>query len=267
MDALFLPQQRAFLRYHDFPGEPPARLYLHCLGGAGALYLRTALHGTLAARRAVLVDLLGFGISDRPERFGYTPEDQAEVVATLLDRLGLHGCDVIGHSLGGHLALALADRRPDLVARLVLAEAPLAIGRDSASGAIAAQTEAQFRAMGFQSFVEELRAAAVAGDAGLAAFLGAFAVAAPHAVYRSAVGLVRGVSTRRKAFLHLPLPRAYVWGARTLQEPEHAGVAAELVAHGIESTVVPEAGHHMNLDNPAGFARALAGLFAGGGIV
>ena len=262
MEALFLPRQRAFLRYHDFPGGGPARLYLHCLGGAGALYLRTALHGALGGRRAVLVDLLGFGLSDRPEGFGYAPEDQADVVAVLLDRLGLRGCDVIGHSLGGHVALALADRRPDLVAHLVLAEAPLAIGPGSASGAIAAQTEAGFRATGFRSFVEELRAAAVAGDAGLAAFLGACEVVAPHAVYRSAVGLVRGVATRRDAFLHLPLPRAYVWGARTLQEPEPARAAAELAAHGITTIVVPEAGHHLNLDNPAGFALALTGLFA-----
>jgi pimeloyl-ACP methyl ester carboxylesterase len=263
MDALFLPRLRAFLRYYDLPGGGPPRLYLHCLGGAAALYLRTALHGALAARRAVLVDLLGFGFSDRPEEFGYGPADQAEVVAVLLDRLGLHGCDVIGHSMGGHVALALAVRRPDLVARLVLAEAPIAIGPGSASGAIAAQTEAHFRAVGFESFVGAIRAAAVAGDAGIAPFLGACQVAAPHAVYRNAVGLVRGMAMQRTSFLHLPLTRAYVWGARTLQETEHAGVLGELAAHGIESIVVPEAGHHMNLDNPAGFAGALAGLLDG----
>ena len=258
MDALLLPDYGAYLRYHDLPGQAPARIYLHCLGGAAALYLRTALQPDLAGRRAVLVDLFGFGLSDRPEAFGYGPADHAAAVAALLDRLALDRCDVIGHSMGGYVALALAAARPDLVGRLAVAEAPLTFGSGSASRAIAAQTEAEFRGAGFAAFTEEIRAEAAAGDAGMAAFLGAWWVAAPHAVYRSAVGLLRDAPALRDRLLRLPVPRAYFWGARTLREPDQARLAEELVDHGVEVHVVPEAGHHMQLDNPVGFAATLA---------
>ena len=267
MDALFLPEYGAYLRYHDLPGQVPARIYLHCLGGAAALYLRAALQPDLAGKRAVLVDLLGFGLSDRPEAFGYALADHAAAVAALLDRLALGHCDVIGHSMGGHVAVALAAERPDLVGRLALAEAPLAFGSGSASRAIAAQTEAEFRGAGFEAFAEEIRAEAAGGDAGMAAFLGAWRVAAPHAVYRSAVGQLRDAPGLRDRLLRLPVPRAYLWGARTLREPDQARLAEELVRHGVEVGVVPDAGHHMHLDNPAGFAAALVGALNPGRVV
>jgi pimeloyl-ACP methyl ester carboxylesterase len=261
MEAFFLPRCEAYLRYLDLPGAGPVRVYLHCLGGAGALYLRAAVHPALAGRRAVLVDLLGFGLSDRPEDFGYAPADHADATADLLDRLALGGCDVIGHSMGGHIAVALAIRRPNLVGRLVLAEAPLAFGPDSASRAIATQAEGVFRQRGHRAIVEDLRAEA-RGDATTAAFLGAFAAAAPHALHRSAAGLLRDGPVLRDRFLSLTLPRAYLWGARTLADPAQAVWSAAFTAHGIATAVVPEAGHHLNLDNPDGFALALAEAFA-----
>jgi pimeloyl-ACP methyl ester carboxylesterase len=161
--------------------------------------------------------------------------------------------------MGGYVAAALAARRPDLVGRLALAETPLAFGRGSASRAIAAQTEAEFRSAGFEAFVEEIRAEAGGGDAGMAAFLGAWQVAAPHAVYRSAVGQLRDGPALGDRLRRLPIPRAYLRGARTPHEPAQARLEEALVGDGVEVRVVPEAGHHLHLDNPAGFAAALAG--------
>jgi pimeloyl-ACP methyl ester carboxylesterase len=43
-----------------------------------------------------------------------------------LDVLDLRGVDLVAHSMGGAVALVLADRRPDLVGHLVLAEPNLA---------------------------------------------------------------------------------------------------------------------------------------------
>ena len=265
MEALHLPQHDAYVRYHDLPGAAPALIYLHCLGGAAALTLRTASHPALAGRRAILVDLLGFGFSDRPQAYGYTLGDHADAVAALIDHLGLRGCNVIGHSMGGHVAVALALRWPDLVARLVLAEAPLTFGPDSASRIIATQPEATFMAEGQRAFVAGLRAEAANGDATTAAFFGAFAIASPQAIHRGATSLLRDGLTLRDRFLGLQHPRAFLWGARTLAAPEQASWAAKLAPQGIATAIVPGAGHHMNLDNPEGFALTLARLLDGDG--
>src|SRR5947208_2193405 len=132
MKALWLPEHEAFLRYCDLPGNGPALVWLHCLGGAAAGYLETAGQPGVAGRQSVLVDLLGFGCSDRPEGYAYTLEEQAGTVAALLDQLGLRRCVVVGHSMGGSVAITLAGLRADLVGRLVIAEAPLELGEESA---------------------------------------------------------------------------------------------------------------------------------------
>ncbi len=71
--------------------------------------------------RVVAVDLLGFGGSEKPAS-GYSMEDQADLVAEALSRLEVEGATVVGHSLGGTVAVALAEQSPDLVARLVIVD-------------------------------------------------------------------------------------------------------------------------------------------------
>ena len=69
--------------------------------------------------RVVAVDLLGHGGSEKPES-GYTIENQADLVAQALGRLGVREAEVVGHSLGGGIAVALADQSPQLVDRVVI---------------------------------------------------------------------------------------------------------------------------------------------------
>jgi pimeloyl-ACP methyl ester carboxylesterase len=69
--------------------------------------------------RVIAIDLLGFGGSEKPAS-GYSIEDQAELVAQALSRLRVHDATVVGHSLGGTVAGALAVQAPDLVERLVI---------------------------------------------------------------------------------------------------------------------------------------------------
>jgi pimeloyl-ACP methyl ester carboxylesterase len=71
--------------------------------------------------RVVAVDLLGHGGSDKPES-GYSIENQADLVAGVLGRLGVSDATVVGHSLGGAVSVALAERSPRLVSRLVIVD-------------------------------------------------------------------------------------------------------------------------------------------------
>jgi pimeloyl-ACP methyl ester carboxylesterase len=74
--------------------------------------------------RVVAADLRGHGSSDAPEGV-YSTELLADDVAWLIDRLSLGRPVVVGHSLGGVVALALAARHPDLPEAIVALDSPL----------------------------------------------------------------------------------------------------------------------------------------------
>jgi pimeloyl-ACP methyl ester carboxylesterase len=69
--------------------------------------------------RVIRVDLLGHGGSDKPGG-GYSIDDQASAVAEALAKLGITGATVVGHSLGGSVVTALAERSPRLATRVAI---------------------------------------------------------------------------------------------------------------------------------------------------
>jgi pimeloyl-ACP methyl ester carboxylesterase len=69
--------------------------------------------------RVIRVDLLGHGGSDKPGA-GYTIDDQATAVAEALAKLNVLNATVVGHSLGGSVVTALAQRSPQLASRVVI---------------------------------------------------------------------------------------------------------------------------------------------------
>jgi pimeloyl-ACP methyl ester carboxylesterase len=69
--------------------------------------------------RVIAIDLLGHGGSEKPSS-GYSMPEQADLIAEALARLGVRGTTVVGHSLGGTVATALAQQSPQLVSRLVV---------------------------------------------------------------------------------------------------------------------------------------------------
>jgi pimeloyl-ACP methyl ester carboxylesterase len=69
--------------------------------------------------RVVAIDLLGHGGSEKPTG-GYSIENQAQLVAQVMAQLGVEGATVVGHSLGGTVAVALAEQSRELVDRLVI---------------------------------------------------------------------------------------------------------------------------------------------------
>lgn len=113
--------------HHSIVGEGAEWvLLLHGLFGSGDNL--GGLARALAASgdyRAVLVDLRNHGRSPQvPEA---TLDTMAEDIATLQDRLGIDRCSVVGHSLGGKVAMQFALNAPLRVGALVIADvAPVA---------------------------------------------------------------------------------------------------------------------------------------------
>lgn len=94
-------------------GEGPPLLLLHGFGGAAWNF--SELVPLLSGRRLIVPDLPGHGASTPLPAASIAAF--ADVVAELLDG----PVDVLGHSMGGVVALRLAERHPSLVRRLVLA--------------------------------------------------------------------------------------------------------------------------------------------------
>ncbi|GAA1560714.1 alpha/beta hydrolase [Actinomadura kijaniata] len=103
----------------DGPDDAPALLLIH--GSASSTRSWDPLVPLLTgSHRVIRIDLLGHGRSAKPEDRGYAVPDQARRVGAALDRLGVGHAVVVGHSSGGAVATALAERRPDLVTALAL---------------------------------------------------------------------------------------------------------------------------------------------------
>ena len=109
----------ARLRYFT-AGEGPALLLVHGYGGAAWNYAELA--PLLPGRRLLIPDLPGHGTS-APLPATPTLAGFADVLAALCEEEEIAQADVVGHSLGGVVGLRLAERRPGLVRRLVLAAA------------------------------------------------------------------------------------------------------------------------------------------------
>jgi pimeloyl-ACP methyl ester carboxylesterase len=257
--SLRLPEWDAVIRFHDLPGEEPAVVFLHGLGGASSSdAVAVATRPPFSSHRRLLVDLLGFGFSDRPAGCAYRLEDHARSVAAVIAATGLSGCWVVGHSMGGTVAIVLAGLRPDLVSALVVAEGNLDPGVGTVSADIARWNEQQYVAGGHTTMISRLRESAE--DPGMQAYLGTFGMADPLAVHRSAVGLLAYIDpTARERLYRFTGPKAFVFGERSLPDVDQDRLAAA----GVEVMVVPGAGHAMLVEAPGEFARLVGGLLEG----
>lgn len=110
-------------------GQGPAIVMIHGLGG-NLMNYSYALGDRLARdHRVIMVDRPGSGHSVRPKSAPANLAAQADTIAVLIRNLALDRPVLVGHSLGGALALTLAANHPDCVGAMALI-APLTEARD-----------------------------------------------------------------------------------------------------------------------------------------
>ncbi len=109
--------------YYELHGKGAPLILLH--GGVGGIEMFGPNLPALARHHQVIaVDFQGHGRTadiDRPLRYEFMADD----MAALMKYLSIQRADVMGHSLGGGIALQLAVRHPDLVRKLVLSSTAL----------------------------------------------------------------------------------------------------------------------------------------------
>lgn len=107
-----------YRRAFRIAGSGPALLLIHGIGDNSTTW--NTVHAQLARRHTVIApDLLGHGQSDKP-RADYSVAAYANGMRDLLSVLDIEHVTVVGHSLGGGVAMQFAYQFPQLVDRLIL---------------------------------------------------------------------------------------------------------------------------------------------------
>jgi pimeloyl-ACP methyl ester carboxylesterase len=258
------------------PGAPVA-LFLHGLGASTATWA-----GPLAALagdyHVIALDLLGFGYSDRVLTPTLTLRRRAAQVVGLLDHLGVVRATLVGHSLGGAVALQVACGHPARVERLVLVDAVAGFDSKGRSpsprlGAVLRRTPLGPLLVGSLLY-DDARAVKLIGAAYAdparftperqAAYL------APRRVRGSAAGLLALTATRADDDLDTCLagiaaPTLILWGRqdRFVKPAYGAQLHARLPHSRLE--LIEDCGHVPQEEQPEAFLALLRGFLAGDG--
>jgi pimeloyl-ACP methyl ester carboxylesterase len=253
-------------------GTGPVLVLLHGLGCTHRTWLPVI--DALARRYTVIApDLLGHGASDKP-RADYSIGAFANGVRDLLTVLDVDRVTVVGHSLGGGVAMQFAYQFPERTERLVL------VG----SGGLGPEVSPAIRAITTTGFHQVMGALTLPGvrhlgvsglkalsRSGLPAFRDYDEVAAIYDSFRDPAAraairhVVRAVvdwqgqvvSMADRAYLTEAMPMCVIWGQHDRVIPvSHADRAAAL-APKARIEVIPNAGHFPHKDHPERFVKIL----------
>jgi pyruvate dehydrogenase E2 component (dihydrolipoamide acetyltransferase) len=242
-------------------GEGTPVVLLH---GYGESLLAWQMVFDALAREAdvIALDLPGFGLSSKPAA-GYTADSMATAVYALLDQLSLQRVVLVGHSLGGVVATAMAVRNPSRVLAMALIDpalvTPWALAKTADSSRTGAsvrrviadyeQIRGRFGGAHDEDWMAEDSAAAAyqpSGDSAYALALSAvlrefdFAFLTPE----EARGLV--------------MPIKLVWGALDPVIPVETGRLLAEKLPNATLVVLPRTWHRPQAERPSEVARILA---------
>ena len=225
--------------------------------------------GSAAGRTAIAVDLPGFGFSDRPWPYDYSYGGQAARLIDFLDKRGIGRVALVGNSLGGATAIAVAAARPDRVAALVLVDAPssgwampwtLRWLRAPVLGEVAGELACRpLFTLGLRQalFARAERAdAATVEEYWLPVTVPGTRRAALAAARSSAAGFERLEAA-------VQAPTLIVWGREDRLIPASVGLELSQRIRGAKLVVLPDAGHIPQEEQPEAFAREVSGFLEG----
>jgi haloalkane dehalogenase len=106
MNSQYVSLRHGAVHYLE-AGSGPAVLFVHGTPTNSYEY-RHLIAALSATHRCIAPDHLGFGRSDRPRDFAYTPEAHAEVLREFVDALRLEEYTLVVHDFGGPIGLPLA---------------------------------------------------------------------------------------------------------------------------------------------------------------
>jgi 4,5:9,10-diseco-3-hydroxy-5,9,17-trioxoandrosta-1(10),2-diene-4-oate hydrolase len=249
------------------PLDGQAVLFIHGFGGTARNF--TLNMGPLGAAgfRVIVPELWGMGRSAKP-RGRYSLDRWVEQLSDLLDQLGIQQTVVVGHSMGGAVAVRLARRHPERVSKLVLV-APLGFGARRKVRFIrlavlpgVAPVLMRFRRFRVPTREEMLQRArqrfggriseegALAwAESGVLTFGERGFVQGLVRAGRACLRLIEGTDLRvRKDYAELTLPTLVIWGDEDRTVPTQDSQTLWLLRTDARLEIYKECGHHPYLE-------------------
>lgn len=234
------------------------------------LSFRRVAQGLAPHMRVIAVDFPGFGDSEKPsaQRYAYGVAAFAEAISDLFGGPGLSRAHVLGHGVGGAVALRLAANRPELVKRLALiaplahpARAPLQL-RPLLAPVVGGLLFRQFagRSFYFKVYRERVNPAVSASD--LEQYYEALSSPASRAAL---LATLRDAQDSRPVIAdcrRVRAPTLLIWGRNDRLFPiEHGRYLSREMPHaGLE---ILESAHAPHEEIPEATARVLLDFFGG----
>lgn len=219
-------------------------VFIHGLGLSGESFRGAFDHPALADYGLVVPDMVGFGNSPPPPLgFDFELASQAAALWQVLDTWGIKDVTLVGHSMGGTVAVCMAVQRPHAVKCLIVAEGNLT--REPSAWS------AQIVAAGLEGFEPEFYKLAETES------FGALNHTTPQTVWRSAFSLQETPERLnfRDFLSQKRLPVYFLRGDQPVSEVNSLALCDEL---DIPVRTVSGCGHFFTQDNPDEFYRLIA---------
>jgi pimeloyl-ACP methyl ester carboxylesterase len=241
------------------PGDGQRIVFVHGLGGSQSTW--QIVLGELAERyRVAAIDLPGHGQSDKSADADYSAAALAGAVAEALKALNVTPAIVVGHSLGGAVALHIALEHADVVAGLVLVNS-VGLGVEIAGELLDLMEGEPGKATArglLELFFEDQRLVVDRGIDEMAQNqLANGAWAAQQAVAAAAFDRSGQRLAVRNQLAQVTAPTLVAWGARDRVVPLSHAIAAVSVLPDAVLKVLPAVGHVPQVEDAPGLARAI----------
>ena len=242
-------------------GADPVIL-IHGLGSAAARDWAEVVPALAGSYEVYALDLPGFGASDKGNHL-YSPSNYVRVLDALFaERLKQRPANVVGHSMGGVVALAYAAAYPDRVRRLVVADVAGVLHR-SVYGEALGRMMAE-RKLGADSPWLEMLTRLITQQAENLPAKGAMSIELPQVRQRllrgdpsaiAAMALVEHDLSR--GLRAIKAPTLIIWSTDDKVAPPRTGLALASAIPGARLATIDEAGHAPQLTKPAQFNALL----------
>ena len=253
------------LRIQDYgtAGKPPM-LCVHG-GAANAHWFDFVAHGFTADFHMRAVDLRGHGDSDwdSAEPPNYSYRRHAADIHELTETLGLRDFILVGHSMGGMISCVYASTYPGRAKALIVVDSNLVMSPERIAGFNAVGNRQGRDYATQEEFVANYRVrpgGTSAAPAPLRHIARQSGRRFDDGRWRHKVD--RRVYANRELFdsfalwNNIRIPALLMKGGRSVRMSPEAIGEVKSRAPQVKTTVVPDADHHITLDNPEGYIRA-----------